>query len=291
MYPWGYVVTSKLVLPHISNPSPACIDAGTASPSHYSNLESVLPKVPCSTVQSAYINTMVFGLITAIAACPAIIGTTEAVRYGQKNNDRSEHRGRKYHLTVTLARRSIYSAQFDGAQIVLKDNKFWVDTRKDVRDDLWPATTNFLAYPDKKEVWRKAGYAKGDGFVTTINDQRFLNWVYVDKETHEVKYGVRAEAQPHIVGPFDCTKIDRRLTMQGWEGFLAVQEEDGDEMWALYFDCEDDGLTGEGRIGNHDKRMLEVEVSRKELRRDRDDAINERVERIEARQEQEETVD
>ena len=127
--------------------------------------------------------------------------------------------------------------------------------------------------------------------MTMINDERFLNWVFVDKQTHEVKYGVRAEADPHVVGPWDCTKIERRLTFQGWEGFIAVQEEDGDEMWALYFDVEDDGLTGDGQIGNQRKRMLEVEIWRKEMRRDYDDALKERQERIEAREEADETVD
>ena len=234
---------------------------------------------------------MVLGIITAVAACPAIIGTTEAIRYGQKQNNREEHRGRKYHLTVTLAKQSVYSPQFNGAQIVLKDNKLFVDTRKDVGDELWPATTNYLKYPgDRQSAWKKAGYAQGEGFVTTINEERFLNWVYVDKETHEVKYGVRAEAEPHVVGPWDCTKIDRRLTFQGWEGFIAVQEEDGDNMWALYFDCDDDGLTGHDGIGNQGKRMLEVEVWRKELRRGRDSALEERAERLKTRDELGHTV-
>jgi hypothetical protein len=65
---------------------------------------------------------------------------------------------------------------------------------------------------------------------------------------------------------------------------------DGDEMWALYFDVEDDGLTGDGQIGNRRKRMLEVEVWRKEMRRDYDDALKERQERIEAREGSGETV-
>jgi hypothetical protein len=51
------------------------------------------------------------------------------------------------------------------------------------------------------------------------------------------------------------------MTFDGWEGFLAVQEER--DVWALYFDVEDDGLKGkvEG------KRMLEVELARKERRK------------------------
>ncbi|TKA31354.1 hypothetical protein B0A50_02199 [Salinomyces thailandicus] len=227
---------------------------------------------------------MVFGILSAVVACPAIIGTTEGIRQGQKSNQRDEHRGRKYNLTVTLTRRSRYSPQFSDAPIVLKDGKFYVDTRLDSAEEHWPATANYLAYPGRKEIWRKAGYAKGEGFVTTINADRFLNWVYVDRGTHEVKYGVRADAEPHIVGPWDCTQVERRLTFQDWEGFIAVQENDGDDLWALYFDCEDDGLTGENRIGNKDKRMLEVEVWRKEARRKLDSSINERAERLEERE-------
>lgn len=140
-----------------------------------------------------------------------------------------------------------------------------------------------------KDLWRKAGYFDGEGFVTMINKERFLNWVYVDKGTHEVKYGKRDDTEGHIVGPWDCTKMERRLTFQGWEGFVAVQEEDGDDnMWALYFDCDDDGLTGEGRIGSRGRKRLEVEVWRKELRRGWEDALDERMERMEARIEREE---
>lgn len=106
--------------------------------------------------------------------------------------------------------------------MILKDKKFYIDTRRDVRDEEhYPATVNYLEYPGKKEGWRKAGYALGEGMVTMINDERFLNWVYVDSDTHEVKYGVRKESESHIVGPWDQTKIEHRLTLNAWEGFIA----------------------------------------------------------------------
>lgn len=54
-----------------------------------------------------------------------------------------------------------------------------------------------------------------------------MNWIYVDQSTYEVKYGVRADSQPNLNGPFDCTKQNRRLLFEGWEGFVAVEE--GDE--------------------------------------------------------------
>ncbi|KAL3959407.1 hypothetical protein ACCO45_007569 [Purpureocillium lilacinum] len=69
----------------------------------------------------------------------------------------------------------------------------------------------YLPYPD-------SGY---EGLVSTIsNDPPMLNWIYVDKDTHEVKYGERSVAQEHVTGPFDCTSQDRRLTLEGGRGSL-----------------------------------------------------------------------
>lgn len=233
---------------------------------------------------------MVLGIITAVAACPAIVGTTEAIRYGQKQNQREEHRGRKCHLTVTLLKPSSYSAQFNNAPVVLRHGKLYVDTRRDVamksdEDEYFPATVNYLPFPDMMEIWQKAGYANGEGLVTWINHERHLNWLFVDRDTHAIRHGLRITAENNLVGPWDCTKVDRRLTFQGWEGFIAVQEEEDEDMWALYFDCKDNGLTARGQIGNEGKRMLEVEVWRKELRRGHEDAIDERKERLQLREE------
>lgn len=41
-----------------------------------------------------------------------------------------------------------------------------------------------------------------------------------------VKYGIHADAEPHKVEPGDCTKVEKHLTFEGWEGFIAVQEDD-----------------------------------------------------------------
>ncbi|GJN85451.1 hypothetical protein PLIIFM63780_009018 [Purpureocillium lilacinum] len=108
----------------------------------------------------------------------------------------------------------------------------------------------YLPYPD-------SGY---EGLVSTIsNDPPMLNWIYVDKDTHEVKYGERSVAQEHVTGPFDCTSQDRRLTLEGWEGFAAVEEPSG--VWTLYFDRDDDGLATKVPLGT---RVLEVELDRRE---------------------------
>ena len=123
-----------------------------------------------------------------------------------------------------------------------------------------PFTGYFLPFPEQN--WGR----KGEGLVSTISDDPpQLNWVYVDEETYELKYGNRVESEPHIVGPWDCTAIDKRLTLEGWEGFMAVREQEG--LWGLFFDRDDNGLVGkvEG------KKILEIEVTRKERRQGKDD--------------------
>lgn len=66
---------------------------------------------------------MVLGLLTAIAACPAIIGTTEAVRQGQNQNAKEKHRGQKTNLVASCVKHSSQSAQINGGMVVLKNHK------------------------------------------------------------------------------------------------------------------------------------------------------------------------
>jgi hypothetical protein len=121
----------------------------------------------------------------------------------------------------------------------------------------------FFKYPES--TWGR----RGDGYVSTIQDDPpQLNWIYVDKDTYEVKYGLKVEAQGHHVGPWNVTPIDRRLNFDGWEGFTVVEEKEG--VWALYFDLDDDGLEEKVPL---DKRIMEVELTRKELRMQKGDPI------------------
>lgn len=107
------------------------------------------------------------------------------------------------------------------------------------------------------------------GLVSTISvDPPMLNWIYVDKETFEMKYSNRTGSIMHHVGEYDWTSEegpDSCLTFDGWEGFLAVEE--GEEewnhgtrgKWALYFDMDDDGLKGK----KNGRRTLEVSLQRR----------------------------
>jgi hypothetical protein len=66
---------------------------------------------------------MVLGILTAIAACPAIIGTTEAVRQGQRQSAREKHRGLKTNLSVNCSRVSSGGREIDGCAVVLSNDK------------------------------------------------------------------------------------------------------------------------------------------------------------------------
>lgn len=120
-----------------------------------------------------------------------------------------------------------------------------------------PFTGYFLPYPEKD--WGK----RGEGLVSTIMDEPpQLNWIYVDRYTHEIKYGDRAASRDHIVGPWDVTKSDRRLTLEGWEGFMAVRYGPGE--WALYFDRDDDRL--DQILPGDEFKKLEVSLVRREIK-------------------------
>ncbi len=66
---------------------------------------------------------MVLGILTAIAACPAIIGTTEAIRQGQRTNAKEKHRGLKSNLFVSCSTDTRAGSEVNGSAVVLRDGK------------------------------------------------------------------------------------------------------------------------------------------------------------------------
>ncbi|CAA9956567.1 hypothetical protein PTMSG1_00175 [Pyrenophora teres f. maculata] len=196
---------------------------------------------------------MVLSILIAAIVAPGLLGSQEAIRQSQSKEKREEHRARRCNLIATCVKSSARSREINGRQIVLRNGKLWIDAGTPDGSPLGhPYAGYYLPYPDTKY----------EGLVTTITDVApIMNWVYIDKTTCEVKYGVRADAQPHLTGPFDCTRQDRRLTFDGWEGWCAVEEAPG--LWGLYFDLFDDGLRSVVQPGT---RVLEVELGRKEKR-------------------------
>ena len=120
-----------------------------------------------------------------------------------------------------------------------------------------------MKHPQYNWGWR------GEGLVSTImDDPPQLNWIYIDEETYEAKYGNKVESEGHHLGPWDCTKTDHRMLFEGWEGFVAVKE--GSDTWAVYFDRNDDGLKGVTKVEG--KKKLEVELTKKERHKTKEHA-------------------
>ncbi|KAG9235345.1 hypothetical protein BJ875DRAFT_272708 [Amylocarpus encephaloides] len=196
-------------------------------------------------------------MLLALITTPAILATSEAIRQGQTKERREEHRARRSNLIVSCVDDSEYSHEIDHRMVGLKNERLYIKTNPAERT-LHPFCGYYLPY-------HPADGPEYEGLVSTITTEApVMNWIYVDAVTHQVKYGLRTDSNPNINGPFDCTRQDRRLTLEGWEGFVAVREEGEDGVeWGLYFDRDDDGLVGklgEGRV------VLEVELCRWERR-------------------------
>ncbi|KAK2747932.1 hypothetical protein FQN57_001523 [Myotisia sp. PD_48] len=217
---------------------------------------------------------MPLGLIAAIAACPAIVGTNEAIQTSQKQQAKERHRGRKMNLIVSCVDASSRkSRDVSGCYIILKGGRLFAatipedNTSSDIRaeNNMSPPGHLFQGYYFKHPDYT---WTKGEGLVSTISDDPpMLNWIYVDKETYSVKYGTRKESEGNYLGPWDCTPVAKRLTFEGWEGFCIAEEKDDElrrmGLWGLYFDCDDNGLREKV---DTDRRVLEVELVRREMR-------------------------
>ena len=101
------------------------------------------------------------------------------------------------------------------------------------------------------------------GLVSQVRDDPpLLNWIYVDKDTYELRYGNRSASYEHHVGPWDWTEEDETgVTFDGREGFMAVEDKRTGE-WQVYFDRDDDNL--KGKLPKERKR-LQISLERKIL--------------------------
>jgi hypothetical protein len=124
----------------------------------------------------------------------------------------------------------------------------------------------YIQYPDDDR------FPPERGLVSTISDDPpMLNWLYCDRKTYELKYGNRSTSISQIVGEWDWTEDESALILDGWEGFVAIDEWNGaDEdsttewgreglRWAVYYDMDDNGLKGK-RKG---RDMFEISLERK----------------------------
>jgi hypothetical protein len=245
---------------------------------------------------------MVLDLLTGWASIPMTVGASEAVHRQRILDDEAEaeERQEEFYLDVFCDAQSRKKDEVHNAIVVLKDGKvrksrifismtllmeayqirLWP---KDAETQLpasdpdsedgppHPFTGFYLPFPNEDLPHRPIPYTPTLGLVSTVpppknsksTSKPKLNWVYADRETRELKYGPRAEAKKHTVGPWDWTDDEQGLVLNDEECLVAVEEEEGGYGWAVYWDREDDRLKGVGIAS--EKRVLRCSLERRLL--------------------------
>ena len=208
---------------------------------------------------------MGLGLALPIVSTTGISVTTgvaQGVSEQKKQNADASNQTRmlKFHVDtwVDPTQRKGKGSDLNNCIVTLRKDKLWVEpkspiTRLPEQVAHHPFTGFYIAYPDDNRSYTR-------GLVSTISvDPPMLNWIYVDKDTFEVKYASRSGSIAHHVGSFDWTteeNEDSCITLDDWEGFLAVEEDGG---WALYFDVNDDGLKAQKK----GRKAVEISLVRR----------------------------
>lgn len=93
--------------------------------------------------------------------------------------------------------------------------------------------------------------------VSTIKpDPPELNWIYADRNGLHLTYGNKTKSINNIHGPWDWTPSQDAVTLEGWEGFVAVEESPG--VFYVAYDQNDDHLKSQGVKG----RVVEIALKR-----------------------------
>lgn len=199
---------------------------------------------------------MVLGLL-AIAAIPTTIGVAEGISEGRKENDpeTEEERMRNFQLECFCGANSQKAKEIDGGHIVLRGEKLYIVPRHSTSTS-HPFEGFYIEYPDPERP-RPLPL----GLVSTISkDPPMLNWIYVDKNTREVKYGNRTQSRAHIVGSWGWDAGEEGgaggLTLEGGERAVAVE---GDDGWEVRWEDED------GKAGVERRQKLTISLERKML--------------------------
>ena len=202
---------------------------------------------------------MVIGLLT-LAAIPTTIGVAEGVNAENKENDpktsskMEAERMQKFNLECYCESNSRKAKEIHGGNVVLRNDKVYIEPQSSKKGHTFEGF--YISYPDPDRP-----QPPPLGLVSSIpSDPPTLNWIYVDKETREVKYGNRTQSRAHIVGSWgwDAGKEGGPggLTLEGEEGAVAVETADG---WEVRWEDEN------GEIGVRGKRKLTVSLERKML--------------------------
>ncbi|KAF2404881.1 hypothetical protein EJ06DRAFT_501714 [Trichodelitschia bisporula] len=193
------------------------------------------------------------GIITGI---PVVTGVAEGVAEQKRVNEEANNETRmfKFYIDAVCEGDSPKAQEISKCMVVLRHDKVWLWPR-DEEGMPAPAKTGpaphpftgfYIQYPDDARSPPELG------LVSTIsNDPPMLNWIYVDKKTLELRHGNRSTSIEHIVGPWDWSKDERDVILEGFDGFVVVEEEEREDglKWAVYYDRYEDDLSQGRKVG------------------------------------------
>lgn len=188
---------------------------------------------------------MVIGLL-AITAIPTVTGVGQAVSAQQRQQAACKEQ-QKFNMTAMMPMKGELR---EAAFCVLVDDKVSFPTQclgpwqRSLASD---HEQIYLNFPERKvDGHLFSGYYfnyPGEeppcrGLVSTISeDPPMLNWIYVDKDTQELKYGGKKVTVGHVIGPWGWSADEHFLVLkENAEPFVARREDDG--RWAVYWDPE-----------------------------------------------------
>lgn len=195
---------------------------------------------------------MVLGLL-AIASIPTTIGVTQSVSQNKENDPGTEaERMRKFNLECYCKPNSTAARTLNDQRVALRNNKLYVDCSTTIEGHVFEGF--YISYPDPDRP-----LPPPLGMVSTISDDPpLLNWIYVDKDTREVKYGNRTQSRAHIVGSWGWEAGEEGgaggVTLEGKEGAFAIETKDG---WEVRWE------DASGRIGGSAMAQLQISLERK----------------------------
>jgi len=199
---------------------------------------------------------MVIGLLI-LTAIPTVTGVSQAIS-GQRTREerqKDENRMKKFHIDIHCEADSAGTIGIHGKRLVLKDDRVWIGPHEASNPcpEGYVAECFYIEYPDNERVPIPIG------LVSQVRDDPpLLNWLYVDKDTMELKYGNKSASIEHHVGPWDWTEDEKTITFDESKDFTAVQDPKT-RRWQIYYDMDNDGLS---RFVPKGRRMIQVSLQR-----------------------------
>jgi hypothetical protein len=194
---------------------------------------------------------MVIGLLI-LTAIPTVTGVAQGISQQRAQTQRKvdQRRLKRFNISIHCDASSSKAKEIHGGQLVLRDERTWI--AQPGQGDGYVASAFYIDYPDNERVPIPLG------LVSQVSDNPpLLNWLYLDKETMELKYGNRTTSIEHHVGPWDWTEDEVGIVFEGEERFTAVETERG--QWQVYFDCDDDMLKA---YVPKERRKLQISLER-----------------------------